>query len=100
MLLDIDNLTLQLPGTARPVLNGVSLQVASGEVVGLVGESGSGKSTTAKAALRTLPDGTAISGSVHVDGTDVLALTGDDLRRHRSRTVAMVHQDPRSALNP
>ncbi|MCX5443156.1 ABC transporter ATP-binding protein [Streptomyces sp. NBC_00056] len=100
MLLDIDNLTLQLPGTARPVLNGVSLQVASGEVVGLVGESGSGKSTTAKAALRTLPDGTAISGSVRVDGTDVLALTGDDLRHHRSRTVAMVHQDPRSALNP
>ncbi|MFG2218491.1 ABC transporter ATP-binding protein [Streptomyces sp. NPDC087769] len=100
MLLDIENLTLELPGTARPVLNGVSLRVAGGEVVGLVGESGSGKSTTARAALRTLPDRTVVSGSVRVDGTDVLALTGDALRRHRARTVAMVHQDPRSALNP
>ncbi|MCX5098358.1 ABC transporter ATP-binding protein [Streptomyces sp. NBC_00053] len=100
MLLDIENLTLELPGTARPVLNGVSLRVAGGEVVGLVGESGSGKSTTARAALRTLPDRTVASGSVRVDGTDVLALTGDALRRHRARTVAMVHQDPRSALNP
>ena len=100
MLLDIENLTLELPGTARPVLNGVSLRVARGEVVGLVGESGSGKSTTARAALRTLPDRTVVSGSVHVDGMDVLALTGDALRRHRARTVAMVHQDPRSALNP
>ncbi|WP_406396955.1 ABC transporter ATP-binding protein [Streptomyces uncialis] len=100
MLLDIENLTLEYPGTARPVLNSVSLQVASGEVVGLVGESGSGKSTTAKAALRTHPDAAAVSGAVRVDGTDVLALTGEALRLHRARTVAMVHQDPRSALNP
>ncbi|MGW7415177.1 ABC transporter ATP-binding protein [Streptomyces sp. NPDC054863] len=103
MLLDIENLTLELPGTARPVLTDVSLKVAAGEVVGLVGESGSGKSTTAKAALRTLPAGTAgsaVSGAVRVDGTDVLALGGEALRAHRARTVAMVHQDPRAALNP
>ncbi|MFD9423715.1 MULTISPECIES: ABC transporter ATP-binding protein [unclassified Streptomyces] len=100
MLLDIDNLTLELPGAARPLLTRVSLRVASGEVVGLVGESGSGKSTTARAALRALPAETAVSGSVRVDGTDVLALSGEALREHRARTVAMVHQDPRSALNP
>ncbi|WP_326817577.1 ABC transporter ATP-binding protein [Streptomyces sp. NBC_01762] len=100
MLLDIENLTLELPGTARPVLTDVSLRVAAGEVVGLVGESGSGKSTTARAALRTLPAGTAMSGSVRVDGTDVLALSGEALREHRAHAVAMVHQDPRSAVNP
>ncbi|MFJ8918174.1 ABC transporter ATP-binding protein [Streptomyces sp. NPDC102415] len=100
MLLDIENLTVELPGTARPVLTDVTLRVAAGEVVGLVGESGSGKSTTARAALRTLPEGAAVSGSVRVDGTDVLGLRGEALRAHRARTVAMVHQDPRSALNP
>ncbi|MFC4498863.1 MULTISPECIES: ABC transporter ATP-binding protein [Streptomyces] len=100
MLLDIENLTLLLPGAARPLLADVSLKVASGEVVGLVGESGSGKSTTAKAALRILPDGVTAEGRVRVDGEDVLAMTGARLREHRARTVAMVHQDPRSALNP
>ncbi|MEU9749609.1 ABC transporter ATP-binding protein [Streptomyces niveus] len=100
MLLDIEHLTVQLPGTARPVLTDVTLRVASGEVVGLVGESGSGKSTTANAALRLLPGDATATGRITVDGTDVLSLTGDALRAHRSRTVAMVHQDPRSALNP
>lgn len=100
MLLDIERLTVQLPGTARPVLTDVTLRVASGEVVGLVGESGSGKSTTANAALRLLPGDATATGRITVDGTDVLSLTGDALRAHRSHTVAMVHQDPRSALNP
>ncbi|MFJ7335907.1 ABC transporter ATP-binding protein [Streptomyces sp. NPDC101110] len=100
MLLDIENLTVDLPGAARPLLADVSLRVRSGEVVGLVGESGSGKSTTAKAVLRILPDGARHEGRVWVDGADVRAMSGQALRSHRSRTVAMVHQDPRSALNP
>ncbi|MFC5213333.1 ABC transporter ATP-binding protein [Streptomyces coerulescens] len=100
MLLDIQNLTLDLPGAARPLLAEVSLRVGAGETVGLVGESGSGKSTTAKTVLRLLPEEASVTGRVLVDGTDVLALDGAALRAHRAGTVAMVHQDPRSALNP
>ncbi|GHG88681.1 ABC transporter ATP-binding protein [Streptomyces lanatus] len=100
MLLDIQNLTLGLPGAARPLLAEVSLRVGAGETVGLVGESGSGKSTTAKTVLRLLPEAASVTGRVLVDGTDVLALDGAGLRAHRAGTVAMVHQDPRSALNP
>ncbi|QLH25653.1 ABC transporter ATP-binding protein [Streptomyces sp. Rer75] len=102
MLLDIEDLTLRLPAgaAARPLLSGVSLRIDRGEVVGLVGESGSGKSTTARAVLRLLPEHAHASGSVRVDGEDVLAMDPARLRAHRSRTVSMIFQDPRSAMNP
>ncbi|MFE0171054.1 ABC transporter ATP-binding protein [Streptomyces sp. NPDC059002] len=98
--LDIQGLRITLPGTARPVLDGVDLTVAAGETVSLVGESGSGKTLTSRSALRLLPAGATTEGTVRVDGTDVLTADADRLRALRTGTVAMVFQDPRAALNP
>ncbi|WP_443056255.1 ABC transporter ATP-binding protein [Streptomyces sp. NBC_00239] len=99
-VLDVRGLRITLPGTARPVLDGVDLTVAPGETVALVGESGSGKTLTSRAALRLLPPGATAEGSVRVAGRDVLAMGADDLGALRTRTAAMVFQDPRAAVNP
>ncbi|MFD3873330.1 ABC transporter ATP-binding protein [Streptomyces sp. NPDC058623] len=98
--LDIQGLRITLPGTARPVLDGIDLTVAAGETVALVGESGSGKSITSRSALRLLPPGAVTEGSVNVAGDDVLTMNADRLRTVRAGTVAMVFQDPRASVNP
>jgi oligopeptide/dipeptide ABC transporter ATP-binding protein len=84
---------------ARDVITDTSFEIDAGESMGLVGESGSGKSMTAKAIARLLPDGAECTGHVTFDGTDVLALSGDELLRHRAQ-VAVVFQDPRAHINP
>jgi oligopeptide/dipeptide ABC transporter ATP-binding protein len=87
-------------GPVRAV-RGVDLSVREGEIVGLVGESGCGKSATLLSIMRLLPfPGEIVSGSIHVDGTDVLRLSERELRSLRGGTVAMVFQDPMSTLNP
>ncbi|MFB7371923.1 ABC transporter ATP-binding protein [Streptomyces sp. NPDC056222] len=98
--LDIRGLRLTLPGTVRPVLDGVDLTVGPGETVALVGESGSGKSLTSRSALGLLPPGATSEGAVLVEGRDVLAMAPDRLRALRAGTVAMIFQDPRASLNP
>ncbi|MFD8975274.1 MULTISPECIES: ABC transporter ATP-binding protein [unclassified Streptomyces] len=98
--LDIRGLRITLPGTARPVLDGVDLHVAAGETVALVGESGSGKTLTSRSALNLLPPGAVVEGAVRVRGEDVLTMDTDQLRALRTGTVAMIFQDPRAALNP
>jgi oligopeptide/dipeptide ABC transporter ATP-binding protein len=98
--LDIRGLRLRLPGTARPVLDGVDLHVAPGETVALVGESGSGKTLTSRAVLRLLPNGAVAEGRVAVGSEDVLTMDQPRLRRLRANQVAMVFQDPRAAVNP
>jgi oligopeptide/dipeptide ABC transporter ATP-binding protein len=97
-LLQLDDVHLTISG--RPVLRGVTLDVAAGEAVGLVGESGSGKSMTVKSVVRLLPDAAAVTGTVRFGGADVGALDAAALRRMRSRDVAMVFQDPRAVVNP
>ncbi|MER6999736.1 ABC transporter ATP-binding protein [Streptomyces sp. NPDC000410] len=98
--LDIQGLRITLPGTARPVLDGVDLTVGPGETVALVGESGSGKTLTSRGALGLLPPGATVEGAVLVEGHDVLTMGADRLRALRAGTVAMIYQDPRAALNP
>jgi oligopeptide/dipeptide ABC transporter ATP-binding protein len=100
-LLEVRDLTVTLKMDAGPrqVITGTSLTIAQGEAMGLVGESGSGKSMTAKAIARLLPKGAVTEGAVTFDGTDVLALEGDALRKHRAQ-VAVVFQDPRAHINP
>ncbi|MEV7151178.1 ABC transporter ATP-binding protein [Streptomyces sp. NPDC093084] len=98
--LDIRGLRISLPGTARPVLDGVDLHVGAGETVALVGESGSGKTLTSRSALNLLPPGATVEGTVRVGGRDVLTMNTGRLRALRTGTVAMIFQDPRAALNP
>ncbi|MHB1222949.1 MAG: ABC transporter ATP-binding protein [Gemmatimonadaceae bacterium] len=88
-------------GVARSV-DGVSLTVGRGETVGLVGESGCGKSVTALSLLRLIqPPGRIERGSsIRFEGTELLALSEPEMRRVRGNRIAMVFQEPMSALNP
>jgi len=93
-------LTVRYPGKA-PVLRGISLEIARGEVVGLVGQSGSGKSTLAMAILGLLGRQRAIvEGSVVFEGVDLLAMRERELRGLRGRSLSLVLQSPLASLNP
>lgn len=83
-------------------LHDVSLSVAAGETVGIVGESGCGKSVTAQGAMKLLPSGTAMytGGHIYWDGHDVIPLSEQEMNTLRGRDMAMVFQDPMTALNP
>ncbi len=102
MLLNIRDLslTVETPQGAKQILRNVHLDVAAGETVGLVGESGSGKSTTARSALRLIPDGAKTSGTVTVCGIDVEEGDPAGIREIRRNRASMIFQDPRSSLNP
>ena len=85
-----------------PAVSGVSLRVGAGEVVGLVGESGCGKSVTALSVLRLVPSPPARlrAGRILWRGEDLLAIPAKRLREIRGREIAMVFQDPMTALSP
>ena len=101
-LLSIRDLTVTLEGTSSTtVVEGVDLDVAEGETVGIVGESGSGKTMTLKAIIGLLPPGGAITaGGIYYAGTDLAQLPERALQRVRGREIAFISQEPASSLDP
>jgi peptide/nickel transport system ATP-binding protein len=102
-LLRIEALALTVPhgDGERRILDGVTLALYPGEVVGLVGESGSGKSMTALAVMGLLPRVAKVRGGhIWLDGRDLRTLSGREWRTVRGSQIAMIFQNPRAALNP
>jgi len=100
-LIAISGLTVSTTDDNRTLVNDVSFSIAPGEAVGVVGESGSGKTLTALTLLGLLPRGVhATAGSVTYDGKDLLHTDEESLRSIRGNEIAMIYQDPMTALNP
>ena len=97
-LVEIRDLRVAFDGV--PVLHGIDLDVAPGEALGLVGESGCGKSVTWLAALGLLPSKARVTGSVRLGDTDLSGAPRSRLESVRGGRIAMIFQDPSSALNP
>ena len=87
-------------GGALQALEDVSFDVAPGEIVGLVGESGSGKSIALRSILRLLPENARVGGHVEWRGRDLAALKPAEMRALRGGEIAMIFQEPMTALNP
>lgn len=83
-------------------VNGISLDMESGETLGLVGETGAGKTTVAKAILRLIPSppGKISSGEIYFEGENLLHKTDADMRKIRGKDISMIFQDPMTSLNP
>jgi peptide/nickel transport system ATP-binding protein len=92
--------TLNTPRGPADALRGISLELRRGETLGLIGESGCGKSMTALALMGLLPEGARVSGSIRLDGRELVGLPDDDWCALRGERIAMVFQEPMTALNP
>jgi len=101
-LLEVRNLRVQLDTARGPAdaLRGVSFTLQRGETLGLIGESGCGKSMTALALMGLLPQGARLGGSVVLAGQELVGLDETRFSRLRGNRIAMVFQEPMTALNP
>lgn len=102
MLLDVADLAIDLPTPAglKRVVRGVSFTLDAGESLGVVGESGSGKTMTALALMGLLPDGARVSGALNFEGRDLARLDENAMLKLRGDRLAMIFQEPMTALNP
>ncbi len=103
-LLQVASLSVEFEtrnGTAR-VLDEVSLELRTGETLGIVGESGCGKSMTALAIMRLIPSppGEIVAGEIHLAGQDLLSLEERQMRDIRGKDISMIFQEPMTSLNP
>ncbi len=103
-LLRVENLQTYFftdAGVLRAV-DGVSLRIAPGETLGVVGESGCGKTVTALSILRLVPDppGRIVGGRVTFEGTELLGLDAERMRKMRGSAISMIFQEPMTSLNP
>jgi len=99
-LLSFSDVTVRFAGQERPAVDGVTLDLRAGEMFGLVGESGSGKSTLANAVLGLLPGSAQVTGSIRLNGREVLGLSEEELRQVRGDEAAMIFQDASASLDP
>ncbi|HMO06593.1 MAG TPA: ABC transporter ATP-binding protein [Paracoccaceae bacterium] len=102
-LLSVRDLVVEFPGRRGTLraLDGVSFDIAPGEVLGMVGESGAGKSITGAAIIGLIePPGRIVSGEVRLNGKRIDNLPPEGMRRIRGRRIGMVFQDPLTSLNP
>jgi peptide/nickel transport system ATP-binding protein len=97
-LLEVDQLSIYFRDL--PVVRDLTFSVGQGEVLGLVGESGSGKSLTSLSILRLLDSAARVEGAIRFEGRDLLALRPEQMRHYRGRKIAMIFQEPMTALNP
>jgi peptide/nickel transport system ATP-binding protein len=97
-LLDVCNLTVAFG--EKTVVDSISFSISRGQTLGLVGESGSGKSATSLALLRLLPASATLSGEILLDGKPLLSLPESQMRSLRGSALAMIFQEPMTALNP
>ena len=101
-LLQVENLKVRFAGSERPAVDGVSFKIKTGKTLGLVGESGSGKSVTALSIMRLLsgPHVKAEAASINFDGKNLMRTPESRLRQLRGNRIAMIFQEPMTALNP
>jgi peptide/nickel transport system ATP-binding protein len=97
-LLEVDHLSIYFRDQA--VVRDLSFSVGQGEVLGLVGESGSGKSLTSLSILRLLDASARVEGAIRFEGADLLGLKPEQMRHYRGCKIAMIFQEPMTALNP